>query len=124
MTLKIQIILSIIIIIGLIYMVRLIKKNRLELKYSLPWMGAAIVVWIMVLVPNLMAKLSELVGIASPVNMIFFFGFLFSLIIILSLTVAVSSAAGGVKRLVQKLAMLEKRNRELEEKIKELEEKK
>lgn len=120
MTLKIQIIISILVLIGLIYMVGLIRKNRLELKYSLPWLGAAILVLVMVLAPNLMTKLSDVIGIASPVNMIFFLGFLFSLVIILSLTVAISSAANGVKRLVQKLALLEKRNRELEERIKEL----
>ena len=76
---------------------------------------------LLTLLPKLMSKLAHIAGIASPVNMVFFLGFLFSLVIILSLTVAMSSASNGVKRLVQKLALLEKRNRELEEKIKTLE---
>ena len=69
----------------------------------------------MVLFPNLMEKLAEFLGIASPVNMIFFLGFIFSLAIILILTVALSINAGSVKRLNQKIAMLDKRVRELEE---------
>lgn len=123
MTVKIQIIISILVIIGLIYIIRLIRKNRLELKYSLPWMAAAVMVLVLACVPGFMNKLSGIIGIASPVNMIFFLGFLFSLVIILSLAVAVSSASNGVKRLVQQLAMLEKRNRELEDRIRELEDK-
>lgn len=123
MTSKIQIIIAVIVLIGLIYIIGLIKKNRLELKYSLPWMAAAVMVLILALAPNIMNRLSYIVGIASPVNMIFFLGFLFSLIIILSLTVAISSASNGVKRLTQQLAILEKKNMELEEKIKSLEEK-
>ena len=73
----------------------------------------------MVLFPNLMEKLAEFLGIASPVNMIFFLGFIFSLAIILILTVALSINAGSVKRLNQKIAMLDKRVRELEETKKE-----
>ncbi len=122
MTLKIQLIISIIVLLGLLYIVRLIRKNRVDLKYSLPWLVIGIVVIAFTWIPNSMENLSEFIGIASPVNMIFFLGFLFSLVIILALTVAISSAAGGVKRLVQKQALLEKRNRELEDKVKKLEE--
>jgi len=120
MTLKIQIIITVLVIIGLVYIIGLIRKHRLELKYALPWMGAGILVIVFACVPGFMDALSDLIGIASPVNMIFFLGFLFALVIILALTVAVSSAANGVKMLVQQLAILEKRNRELEERIKEL----
>ena len=36
MTLKIQIIIAVIVLIGLIYILKLIRKNRMELKYALP----------------------------------------------------------------------------------------
>lgn len=122
MTLKIQLIISIIVLLGLIYIVRLIRKNRIDLKYALPWLVIGVVVIIFTWIPDSMELLAEFIGIASPINMIFFLGFLFSLVIILALTIAVSSAAGGVKRLVQKQAILEKRNRELEEKVRQMEE--
>ena len=49
--------------------------------------------------------------------MLFLFGFLFIAIIILTLTVALSIASSSVKRLTQKAALLDKRVKELEEKI-------
>ena len=111
MTTALRIFIAVLDILGLLYILQLVRKNRLDLKYALSWL----VVSIMVLFPNLMEKLAEFLGIASPVNMIFFLGFIFSLAIILILTVALSINAGSVKRLNQKIAMLDKRVRELEE---------
>lgn len=119
MELKLQIIIAIVIIIGIIYIISLIRKNRLDLKYALSWLIVAFFVLLIDCFPILMESLAEILGIASPINMMFFIGFLFSLMIILTLTVAVSIAAGGVKRLTQKVALLEKRIVELENKEEE-----
>ncbi len=115
MTTALRIFIAVLDILGLLYILQLVRKNRLDLKYALSWLVVSIFVLIMVLFPNLMEKLAEFLGIASPVNMIFFLGFIFSLAIILILTVALSINAGSVKRLNQKIAMLDKRVRELEE---------
>jgi hypothetical protein len=113
---KLQIIIAIVVLIGIVYLVSLIRKNRLELKYALSWLIVAVLVLIIDCFPILMEKLAKLLGIASPVNMMFFIGFLFSLVIILTLTVAISITASSVKRLVQKISLLEKRIEELENK--------
>lgn len=117
MTVKIQIIIAVIVVLGLCYIVNLIRKDRLELKYSLSWLVIGLVVLVLDCFPVLMNKLADLVGIASPVNLMFFIGFLFSLLIILTLTVALSIAASSVKRLTQKCGLLDKKIKELEEKI-------
>ena len=119
MTTALRIFIAVLDILGLLYILQLVRKNRLDLKYALSWLVVSIFVLIMGLFPNLMEKLAEFLGIASPVNMIFFLGFIFSLAIILILTVALSINAGSVKRLNQKIAMLDKRVRELEETKKE-----
>lgn len=114
MTLKIQIIIAIIILFGILIILNYIKKNRLELKYALSWLGVGIFVLILDCVPNSMTWLSDIMGIASPVNMIFFLGFCFSLIIMFTLTVALSITSSTAKRLTQKVALLEKRIANLE----------
>lgn len=114
MTLKIQIIIAIIILLGIIVILNYIKKNRLELKYALSWLAVGIFVLVLDCVPGTMTKLSSLLGIASPVNMIFFLGFCFSLFIMFTLTVALSITSSTAKRLTQKTALLEKRIMELE----------
>ncbi|MBO5278408.1 MAG: DUF2304 domain-containing protein [Lachnospiraceae bacterium] len=117
MTLKIQIIIGIILVSGLCYVVNLIRKNKVELKYALPWLGAGVAVLAIDCFPVLMNELADLVGIGSPVNMIFFVGFLFVLVIVFAMTVALSIASSSVKRLTQKIALIEKRVRDLEEVI-------
>ena len=119
MEVKLQIIIALVVVIGILYIVSLIRRNRLELKYALSWLIIAVLVLVLDGFPGLMENLAELLGIASPVNMMFFLGFLFSLVIILTLTVAVSIAAGSVKRLNQKIALMEKRIENLERNRKE-----
>lgn len=119
MEVKLQIIIALVVVIGILYIVSLIRRNRLELKYALSWLIIAVLVLVLDGFPGLMENLAELLGIASPVNMMFFLGFLFSLVIVLTLTVAVSIAAGSVKRLNQKIALMEKRIENLERNRKE-----
>lgn len=118
MTVTLRIFIAAIDILGLVYILQLVRKNRLDLKYALSWLVVSLFVLVMDIFPNLMEKLADMLGIATPVNMMFLCGFIFSLAIILVLTVALSINAGSVKRLNQKVAMLDKRVRELEEKEK------
>lgn len=62
--------------------------------------------------PPLVNWLSYELGIASPVNMLFFLGFCFSLVIIFVLTVAVSRMSIRIKQLAQEIALYEKNSNE------------
>ena len=116
MSLRLQILIIVIVVLGLIYILNLIRKNKLDLKYSLSWLIIGMFVIVLALLPNTIGSISEFLGIADPMNMVFFLGFIFVLIIVLSLTVALSIASNSVKRLNQKIGMLDKRIRELEDK--------
>ena len=56
--------------------------------------------------------------IEMPVNLVFLLMFCFVLVVLLSLSVAISQLADKCKRLTQANALLEKRMRDLEEQIK------
>lgn len=116
MSIQIQVLIIMVVVLGLLYILNLIRKNMLDLKYSLSWLVVSVFVIILALLPDTIGKIANVFGIADPMNMIFFFGFIFVLIIVLSLTVALSIAANSVKRLNQKIGMLDKRIRELEDK--------
>ena len=111
MTLKIQIIIAVIVICALIIIVNMIRKKRLELKYALTWLIIGVGTLILDGFPQVMIWLAKLVGIANPVNMLFFFGFCFSLIIIFGLTVSVSRMSIRIKELAQEIAVYEKENK-------------
>lgn len=55
MELKLQIIIGVFIVAGIFYVTHLIRKNRLELKYTLSWLVAAIFVLIVDCFPNFIA---------------------------------------------------------------------
>ncbi|MDY5986061.1 DUF2304 domain-containing protein [Sporofaciens sp. SGI.106] len=109
MKIRIQIIVAVIIITALCVIINMIRRKRLELRYALAWLIVGVGILILDIFPNLMKWLAVQVGIASPVNMLFFFGFCFSLMIIFVLTVAISRMSIRIKQLAQELALYEKK---------------
>jgi hypothetical protein len=109
MNVKLQLIIAITIVLCLIIIINMIRKNKLELKYALAWLFLGIGILIFDAFPSLTNFLSKLVGIGVPINMLFFLGFLFSLIIIFILTIVVSRLSNRVTRLTQQIALLEKK---------------
>ena len=109
MTTKLQIIIAIGLLIAFIMVLNMVRKKSLELKYALSWLIVAMALLVIVLVPGLLGFLAHLLGIYSVMNMIFFLGFCFLLIIVFSLTVALSRSSNRIKNLTQKMALYEKR---------------
>lgn len=105
MTRHAQIIIIIFLAIVLIYIINMIRKRQLELKYVLTWLTCVIALMVVTCSPSLMGGMARILGIQSPVNMIFFLGFIFSLMIIFSLTVALSRVSAKVRRIAQELAL-------------------
>lgn len=105
MNIKIQMIVAGFIILALVYIVNMIRKKNLELRYALAWICVGIGVLVLDIFPGLMEVISKMLGIADPVNMLFFLGFCFSLIIIFVLTVAISRMSIRMKQLAQELAL-------------------
>ena len=110
MNVRLQIIVAVVIFVALGVIVNMIRKKALELRYALAWLIVGAGVLILDIFPGVMEMMASLLGIYSPVNMLFFLGFCFSLIIIFVLTVAVSRMSIRVKELTQELALHEREN--------------
>lgn len=104
---RIQIIIGIVIIIALSIIINMIRQKKLELRYALSWLGVGTSILVLDCFPQLITNISKMLGIASPINMLFFFGFCFSLIIIFSLTIAISRMSIRIKELTQEIALFE-----------------
>lgn len=105
MTLRLQTIICICLIGAFIAIVSMVRKKKLELKYALSWLLAIVFVLILDCFPVLLSKLSVFLGIWAPVNMIFFLGFCFSLMIIFVLTVTISHMSERIRKLSQAVAL-------------------
>lgn len=111
MNIRIQIIVAVIVIIALLVIINMIRRKRLELRYALAWLMVGVGTLILDCFPDLMNWLARKLGIVSPINMLFFLGFCFSLMIIFVLTVAVSRMSIRIKQLAQEIALYEVKER-------------
>jgi hypothetical protein len=111
MNLKIQVIVAALIVFALLWIANMVRRQALDLKYALSWLTVGTAVLILDLFPGMMNRLVHLLGIELPVNMMFFFGFCFTLLLLFILTVKVSKQGEQLKRLTQEVALLEDRRR-------------
>ena len=93
-----------------------LKRGLMSVKYSLLWLALAVGLVIAAAFPYVVYVLRDLLDIEMPVNLVFLLMFCFVLVVLLSLSIAISQLADKCKRLTQANAMLEKRVRDLEEK--------
>ncbi|GAB6885682.1 membrane protein [Streptococcus equinus ATCC 33317] len=110
MTQTASLFISIVIILFVVYSFHLIKKDKLSIRYSLSWYILSVILLIAVWFPNLLVILAKILGIYSPINLVFFVGFCLSLWILFSLTRVVSIQTSKIKSLAQQIALSEKKN--------------
>lgn len=114
MRLVLQVFLIVCVLIFLAIIVHYLAKKKLNLRYSLVWLGTGLGMLVLAIFPQIATAVSGLVGIDTPVNTVFLFAGMFMLLIIFTLTIIVSHMNNQIYRLTQKQAILEKRVRELE----------
>ena len=107
MTLKFQIIIACTLFIGFAMLVNLIRKRSLELKYAITWLLLIVGTAFIIFIPGLLDWVAGVLGIYDVTNMVFFVGFIFSIIIIFSLTMALSRNSDRVRKLAQMIALNE-----------------
>lgn len=122
MTVKLQVTILLALFIALISIVNMIRRKNLELAYALSWLFVLAAVAVFALFPRFMVVMAHFLGIDSPVNMIFFLGFCFSLVIIYTLTVSLSRMSIRIRKLTQIIALNEDRIKALEQKLADPEE--
>lgn len=111
---RLKLVLIIAIIIYFVLILLFLKRKSLELKYTLLWIVAGMVMAVLVFFPGLMTNFINLVGITTSMNGLYVMCIGFLVILMMSLTSIVSKQAFKIRSLVQDNALLEKRIRDLE----------
>jgi hypothetical protein len=109
MILSLKIFLLCCIFLFLSVIVMLLRNKKISLKYSLLWLFSAISMILITIFPQIIFFASQIIGIKEPVNLVFVFAGMFSILIILSLTVIVSKLNSKITQLAQNIALIEKR---------------
>ncbi|MBM6817618.1 DUF2304 domain-containing protein [Olsenella uli] len=97
------------------YVLRLVSKGRLTLKYSLLWLVLSVAMLLICLFSKQVGDFTYLLGFKVFSNFVFVAGLCFLLIITLALSSIVSKQASAIKTLTQRLALAEKQIEELRE---------
>lgn len=91
-----------------------LKCKMLELRYTLIWLFAGLIMAIMVIVPETLRWFIGIIGIESNMNGLFVMALAFVICITMTLTAIVSRQTMKIRSLIQEISFLEKRIRELE----------
>lgn len=103
--------------IGMYFLIvfQLLKRKTLNLKYTLLWLVSGAIMLVLAVFPQILTWFAALVGVYGPTNALFAFMFFCVIIILMSITAIVSKLNEKNKNLIQAVALLEKRVRELED---------
>lgn len=115
MSTSLRIFALVLITIYFVVIIRLLKKKKFALKYSLLWFLAGILMLVVVIWPDVLVWGAELLGIEVASNGLFGICILLEIMIMISITSVISDFANRMTSMIQNMALMEKRIRILEE---------
>lgn len=108
MTFVTQFLTAIFAVVFFAYVIRLVTKGKLSLRYSFFWLALSVVILIAAIFPGFIGAIGELFGFVLTTNFVFFLGLLLLLAFSLMLSVVATKQAVSIKNLTQRLAIVEK----------------
>lgn len=107
MTLDVQLVVIVCCLLFLLHIVYVIKRGRLQLRYSLLWFALAALLLFFAIFPEPLFNLAHAFGFVSSLNAIYFASILFLGVETFFLNSIISQQAEDIKDLTQKVALLE-----------------
>lgn len=118
MTTRLQIIVAVLTVVMILYIVRMTRQNKIDLRFSLRWVFLCLLVLLIDIFPGILDWLATITGIQLPSNMIFIAAIVLLTLTVYSLTTAVSRLSESNSRLVQETALLRDELRQIQNKEK------
>uniref|UniRef100_UPI00403EC1AB DUF2304 domain-containing protein n=1 Tax=Paenibacillus sp. FSL M7-0896 TaxID=2921610 RepID=UPI00403EC1AB len=112
--LKLQLSLIILCIILLFFLINMIKKYQLQLRYALLWIIVVIIMITISILPQIAFFFTSLFGFQAPSNFVFLVGIICGLVIIFSLSISISNLSIKVRQMSQEIGLL-KQSLEIDE---------
>lgn len=91
----------------LILIIRLVQRGALDIAYCWLWLGIGVGMLVLVLHYEWLLALSDLIGAVTATTTLFLLGFMVILLMCLQFSMVISAHRRQIKRLVQRLAILE-----------------
>jgi len=110
---KLQVILLIGSILCFAFLINMIRKYHIELKYSMLWLCVMLIALVLSVFPKSFNSIAGLMGIELPVNALFLLSIVGINAILFSLTIVISRSTIKVKALSQEIGLLKYEMEEL-----------
>jgi len=104
----------------LLVTIQLIRKHKLREQYALVWLGATAIIFILAVSDGLVTMMASFFRVTYAPTLILVLGLLFSLAILLSQSVTISTQADHIRDLAQDMSMLEWDLQKLQAKLAEI----
>lgn len=111
MTLVLRILLIIASIITLLSMMRKIRKSKLQIEYAIFWVCFLSLVIIIAIFPEIVYFIARIIGIRSPVNIVFLIIIFVLILKVFNQTLEISQLEYKIQEIVQEMALKENENK-------------
>ncbi len=120
MSLTLRIFLIVCSLISVFFLVRKIRKAKLRIDVSIFWIIFAVLLVVLSLFPGITMWLADIMGIISPVNLLFLFMIFILLLYAFSMTVRMSELENKINELTEELAIRDRMNRDKKDAVKDI----
>lgn len=110
MSINLKIFLVIVCILLIVYIYSKVLNKKLDHKSAFSWIGIIIILMIICIFDKILIPIKDFLGFEVTSNMIFFIGFIFISLLLLSLSSKVNKQNERIIKLTQELAILKKDN--------------
>lgn len=107
---KINIIIAVVLVFSFIYCIAKIKSSTMDFKNGLPWLCGIGVLLVLDLVPSIVEKVTSLVGIELPINLLFLVAIGLCMGLLFRQSIEISKLKEEHKKLAQEIALLKGKN--------------
>lgn len=89
----------------LLAVVLLLRSYFLPEKYAVTWLLAGIVGLVFAVFPNLLTNLASILGVANPLNLLFFVSLFFVLLMLMQLSLELAKTREELRKALQSIAL-------------------
>lgn len=91
----------------------LLRRGSLQEKYAVLWLGVSGVALILAVFPGLLRGVTDLLGVETPSNLLFFVTIVLLLLVAIQLSYELSRHEARIRRLAEEVALLDQEIRAL-----------
>lgn len=110
MSIGLRVILISISIMTMVYMLRKIKQSKLQIEYSIFWIFFSFILIVISIFPQIVYWMTNLIGIQSPVNLVFLVIIFILIMKNFMMTLEISENQNKIRELTQYIALEKKEN--------------